>query len=68
MTHKITFHIIAIIFFLMVKSPCSAQDIYQPPALSHPDSWTMIILPDVQTYMKFERNQPVFELMLAWIQ
>lgn len=44
-----------------------AQDQYSAPALSSPDSWSMILLPDPQTYVKFGRNQPIFELMTAWI-
>ncbi|WP_255501683.1 metallophosphoesterase [Olivibacter sp. SDN3] len=27
----------------------------------------MVLLPDPQTYVKFARNQPIFELMTAWI-
>ncbi len=41
---------------------------YQAPALSDPQSWSMVLLPDPQTYVKFARNQPVFDLMTAWIQ
>src|SRR5690606_8923747 len=35
--------------------------------LSSPDSWSIILLPDPQTYVKFGRNQPLFELMTTWI-
>ena len=53
---------------LFVSSiPLNAQEAYQGPALSNPDSWSMILLPDPQTYMKFGRNQPIFDLMTAWI-
>lgn len=45
----------------------SAQAKYEKPALSSDKSWSMIIVPDPQTYSKFGRNQPVFELMTAWI-
>lgn len=45
----------------------SAQNNYEPPHLSSPDSWTLILLPDPQNYVKFGRNQPLFELMTAWI-
>ncbi|MFV0483571.1 MAG: metallophosphoesterase [Bacteroidales bacterium] len=31
-------------------------------------SWSMIVLPDPQTYSKFERNQPIFSLMTRWIK
>jgi len=40
---------------------------YTPPALSSDKSWSMIMIPDPQTYNKFGRNQPLFELMTAWI-
>lgn len=38
------------------------------PKLENKDSWTMIVLPDPQTYSKFEQNQPVFSLMTRWIK
>ncbi|MFA7140656.1 MAG: metallophosphoesterase, partial [Proteiniphilum sp.] len=39
----------------------------QKPALSDPRSFSMILLPDPQTYMKFNYNQPLFDLMMEWI-
>lgn len=51
------------ILALMVKG----QQNYEAPKLSSEDSWSMIIIPDPQTYVKFSRNQPLFELMTAWI-
>jgi hypothetical protein len=47
--------------------PIKAQEVYEPPELSNPDSWTLILLPDPQSYVKFERNQGIFELMTGWI-
>ena len=44
-----------------------AQSTYKAPELSNQDSWSMIMLPDPQGYSKLERNQPIFELMTAWI-
>ena len=44
------------------------QNTYSPPRLSNPDSWSMVLIPDPQTYVKFSRNQPIFDLMIAWIQ
>jgi hypothetical protein len=38
------------------------------PQLENEESWTMIVLPDPQTYIKFEQNQPVFSLMTRWIK
>lgn len=46
----------------------TAQDkTFSEPRLSSPESWSMILLPDPQTYIKFDYNQPLFDLMLAWI-
>ena len=38
----------------------------EPPRLESPDSFSMILLGDPQTYTKFTFNQPIFELMTAW--
>ena len=62
-------------FFLMAAGVVDAQKgleceqkPYQKPVLTSRDSWSMIMLPDPQNYVKFSRNQPIFELMTAWIQ
>ncbi|MDR1223956.1 MAG: serine/threonine protein phosphatase, partial [Tannerella sp.] len=47
--------------------PAQQKEAYRPPQLSDPGSWTMVMIPDPQTYMKFDHNQPLFELMTAWI-
>lgn len=38
------------------------------PQLEDENSWTMIVLPDPQSYIKFEQNQPIFSLMTRWIK
>lgn len=58
---------IALLFGLISLSVNAQQKKYEAPALSDPNSWSIIMLPDPQTYQKFARNQPVFELMTAWI-
>ena len=40
---------------------------YAKPTLDNPGSWSVILLPDPQTYMKFDYNQSIFDLMLGWI-
>ena len=64
-----TFILCALLFFVVI-SPCAiAQQNagYKDPALSTSESWSMIMMPDPQTYNKFDFNQPVFELMTAWV-
>ena len=43
------------------------KNAFESPKLSNPDSWTMIMLPDPQAYITFDRNQPLFDLMITWI-
>ena len=40
---------------------------YEHPQLSDSASWTMILLPDLQNYVKFHRNQPLLDIMMNWI-
>lgn len=37
------------------------------PALEEEGSFSMILVPDPQSYVKFAANQPLFELQTAWI-
>ncbi len=48
----------------------STQMMSQPEqvVLENEKSWTMIVLPDTQTYMKFEQNQPIFDIITRWIK
>src|SRR5690606_37912854 len=41
---------------------------YKAAQLSSPDSWSMVLLPDPQSYVKFERNQGILGLMPRWIR
>lgn len=43
------------------------QNVYTKPALSDSASWSMVLFPDVQTYVKFDYNQPILDLMVRWV-
>lgn len=61
-------HFVFILISLLTNAHTFSQSkTYTPPALTDPGSWTIIMLPDPQTYVKFGRNQPAFELMTAWV-
>ena len=60
------FIIQALIWILML--PTSWSQSYQKPTKSHKDSWSVIMIPDLQNYVKFNRNQPIFDLMMRWIE
>jgi len=42
------------------KQPITVQ-------LTNEKSFSMILLPDPQSYVKFDVNQPIFDLMTAWV-
>ena len=56
-----------VVAILCLTNAVAQQQKYTAPSLSDSNSWSIIMLPDPQTYQKFERNQPLFELMTTWI-
>lgn len=47
--------------------PAENKPVYQPPTLENPQSWTMVVVPDIQGYTKLKRNYGILEIMMAWI-
>ncbi|QNL52009.1 metallophosphoesterase [Olivibacter sp. SDN3] len=45
-----------------------AQETYQKPTLEQEGSWSLILIPDVQNYVKWGRNQGILDLMTAWVE
>ena len=45
----------------------TAVKTYQAPKPENPQSWSMVVVPDVQGYTKLKRNYGILEIMLAWI-
>ena len=61
-------YIIMLLCVFFIKNAINGQEKYTQPKLSDSNSWTLILLPDPQSYMKFGRNQGIFELMTGWIE
>lgn len=55
-----------LVAMLLVHFSAWAQN-HQGLKLDDEESTTLVILPDPQNYIKFDTNQPIFELMTAWI-
>ena len=53
--------------FLAFAFPAQAEEKPRAPRLENPDSWSVVVIPDPQGYMKRGTNQPILELMTAWI-
>ena len=40
---------------------------FRMPVLSHPDSWSLVVIPDVQAYTERPRNHGIVDIMNTWI-
>lgn len=66
-------HLATILLLLTAAMTVSAQaPVGEPqipvyPSLGDKESFSMIMVPDPQSYVKFAANQPLFELQTAWI-
>jgi len=58
---------LALLCSLVACSSISAQSASEKPKLKDAKSWSLILVPDIQNYVKYERNQPILDLMCAWI-
>ena len=69
MKKKILFWLIVACASIVCAEPKPAQSPapFQPPKLSHADSWSIVVVPDVQAYVERPRNHGIVDLMNAWI-
>jgi hypothetical protein len=56
------------LIFLLIANNSFAQEKFQKPSLENKDSWSLIMIPDVQNYVKWGRNQPILDLIMAWVE
>lgn len=59
-------HLLIIIFF--ISTVLSGQEKFEAPKLDNQNSWSIIVIPDTQNYVKWNRNQPILDLMVRWIE
>lgn len=55
-------------FLLVLAGTAFSQQVFKKPTLENKESWTMIMVPDIQNYVKWGRNKPILDLMSAWIE
>ena len=53
--------------FVFATAQDQQAELFQQPQLSDPESWTMVVVPDVQAYVERPRNHGIVEIMNAWI-
>lgn len=57
-----------LLVFICALPALFAQEEYQKPSLENKDSWSMVMIPDIQNYVKWGRNQPILDLMMRWVE
>lgn len=64
---SIRYSISILIIILMISSNVFAQKRADQQKLYHKDSFSMILLGDIQGYVKYDINQAILELCTSWI-
>jgi hypothetical protein len=59
----LTFIIIQFVFLIQLNG--QQEGLFK---LQNPDSWTMVLIPDPQSYVKFDHNQPILDIVTTWIK
>lgn len=65
--HLSLFFVLSFLLFANGNSTF-AQEKYEKPTLSDPDSWSLVLIPDPQSYVKYERNHGILHLIMSWIR
>lgn len=65
--HLFLFFAVSILLFA-TSNLTFAQEKYEKPVLTDPDSWSLVLIPDPQSYVKYERNHGILHLMMSWIR
>ena len=61
----------AIFLFLaisvMLSAATPAKQEFKAPALQNPQSWTMVVVPDIQSYIRRIHCNGILDMMLTWV-
>jgi len=60
--------LLCVLSFLFFSFESRAQNVYEKPKLSDQGSWSLVLFPDPQSYVKFDRNVGVLNLMTSWVR
>ncbi|MFI3294831.1 MAG: metallophosphoesterase [Rikenellaceae bacterium] len=56
------------LFLLLTSVPALSQVRPLQVELTDSESFSMVVIPDVQSYVKFKENQPILDLMTIWTE
>ncbi|MGG5578324.1 metallophosphoesterase [Myroides sp. C15-4] len=58
---------IGVLSFFFSTLSLQAQQYEATVQLDHAKSWSLVLVPDVQNYVKYYQNQPILDVMNQWI-
>lgn len=61
------YRIIFTLFLIGIGISLHAQSNYKKPELTDAQSWSLALIPDPQSYVKFGRNQGILDIMTSWV-
>ena len=59
--------VLCLFLLIIMVAQISYAQAYQKPALEKKGSFSVVMVPDFQNYSKWARNQPIMDLMMAWV-
>ncbi|TJZ63535.1 serine/threonine protein phosphatase [Sphingobacterium olei] len=59
---------LSFIYLALSHQVAFSQAKFEKPSLTHKDSWSIVMIPDLQNYVKYNRNQPILDMMMSWIE
>lgn len=64
---KILKSFILLLCVIGFQKPIKAQS-FKSPQLENDKSWSVVLIPDIQNYSKYNKNQPILDLMVRWVE
>lgn len=64
---KKKFAILSLLMFIL-SAPLFAQSADKPTKQDVSKPWSLVFIPDIQNYSKYTQNQPILDLILAWVE
>lgn len=60
--------LILIVYICFNQYTAWSQVMYDRPKLENSNSWSVIMIPDIQCYTRWTQYQPIMDVMFAWIE
>ena len=59
--------LLTVSFALLLSAAAPDKQEFKAPALQNPQSWTMVVVPDIQSYIRRIQCNGILDMMLTWV-